>query len=239
MTALGASLAVLAVGVLAVGVPQQRTETLPLSALPLELTGVMVDQDAPAKSACLIRCGDPAGKRGLFFAGQNACGVAEITEIREDGVVLRNLQAHRSEFLTFSGNKRAAVEPRPTPAPAVAPAVASSSDVVAVSLAKDTVDHYLNNLSELLDAASATPRYREMPNGQRAIDGYEIGRMRDGSVVGQVGLRNGDVILDVNGQRLDSLATVLGLVSQIQTMPQATVTVLRNGQRMTLVIKMK
>lgn len=234
-TALGASLAVWTVGALAVGVPQQRSDTLPLSALPLKLTGVIVDQDAPAKSACLIRCGDPAGKRGLFFAGQNACGLAEIREIREDGVVLRNLQANRSEFLTFSGEKPPAVAPPPAPAPAVA----SSPDVVAVSLAKDTVDHYLNNLSELLDAASATPRYREMPNGQRAIDGYEIGRMREGSVVGQVGLRNGDVVLDVNGQPLDSLATVLGLVGQIQTMPQATVTVLRNGQRMTFVIKMK
>jgi type II secretory pathway component PulC len=235
LAALGASVGVWAVGGLAIGAAPQRPDQLPISALPLQLTGVLVEPGAPARSACLIRCGDPAGQRGMFFTGQSACGVVEITEIREDGVVVRNLQAKRAEFLTFSGDKPPAV----TPPPAPAPAVASPPDDVTVSLTKETVDHYLNNLSELLDAAYATPRYREIPGGQRAIDGYEITRVREGTVVEQVGLRNGDVILDVNGQRLDSLATVLGLVGQIQTMPQATVTVLRNGQRMTFVIKTK
>ena len=111
--------------------------------------------------------------------------------------------------------------------------------LVSVDVPKASVDHYLVNLSELLSSAQAMPRFRDTANGQRVIEGFELTQVRPGSVVEQVGLKNGDVIVDVNGQALDSLPTVLRLFGQAQTMGQATVTVLRGSQRMTFVFTTK
>jgi general secretion pathway protein C len=110
---------------------------------------------------------------------------------------------------------------------------------VTVDLPAQSVEHYLANLPDLLNAASATPRYRDVANGQRVIEGFEIDRIKPGGIVEQMGLRNGDVILELNGEKLDSLVTVMRLFGQAQSMPQAKMTVLRNGQRLTFVFNRK
>jgi type II secretory pathway component PulC len=47
------------------------------------------------------------------------------------------------------------------------------------------------------------------------------------------------VILEVNGETLDSLPTVLRLFGQVQSATQAKLTVLRGSQRMTFVFNTK
>jgi hypothetical protein len=241
MTGSGGSLAALAVGLLAAGLPQQPAKPVPLSVLPLHLTGLIVDKKTPARSACLIRCADASERRGMFFAGQQACDLAEIQEVREDGVLITNLLMNRHELLVFSG----AIHPAGTQPPAGAgahppnTALPASPDVVLVDLAKGAVDRYLEDLPGLLESAVAIPRYRDTAGGQRLIDGYEIGQIKAGGVADQLGLRNGDVVLEVNGQPLDGVATVMRLFGELQTMPQAKVAVLRNGQRITLVVDTK
>jgi len=108
-----------------------------------------------------------------------------------------------------------------------------------VELAAGTVQRYLQDLPALLDSAFAEPRYRTTDEDPRSIDGFEIGRIREGSVVEQVGFKDGDVILRLNGQKLDSLATVIRLFGETLTLPQAKMTVLRNGERLTFVFNKK
>ncbi len=236
-TRAGVTLLAWAVALLAAGAPQQPQPPLPLSALPLRLTGLALDENTPAKSACLVRCAGPPEIRGLFFAGQRICDLAEVREIRPDGVVIENLVTKRAEFLTFSDTKPPAGAPPPASSPAQASA--PSPEVVSIQRPRESLAHYLANLPELLDSAVATPRYQDLPNGQRSIDGYEIGSIKAGSVVEQLGLQNGDVILEVNGQTLDGPATVVRLFGELQAAPQATVTVVRNGQKMTFVFNTK
>jgi type II secretory pathway component PulC len=206
------------------------------------LVGVMVDSIEPSRSACLIRCTQPIERRSasMLQAGETACDLAEVSEIRQDMVVIRNLEEHRLELLPLqetSGSKgvRADVA-EPPPAPIV---VNQEAGLVTVDVPKSSVDHYLVNLSELLSSAQAVPRFRDTANGQRVIEGFELTQVRARSVVEQVGLKNGDVVVDVNGQALDSLPTVLRLFGQAQSMGQATVTVLRGSQRMTFVFTTK
>jgi len=110
--------------------------------------------------------------------------------------------------------------------------------VVDVALPPASVDHYLLNLPDLLSSAQATPHYRD-ELGPRTIERFEIGQIKPGSVVEQIGLENGDAILEVNGEKLDSLATVLRLFGQAQATTQARLTVLRGTQRMTFVFNTK
>ena len=251
---LGATLVALAVGVVgsaAADAPRQTPSALPVSALPLEVVGVMVDAGDPAKSVCLIRCTYPVDLTGIFETGQRACEVAAVKEVRADGVVITNLLADRPEFLRLRSvearaSTPAAAAPRPAddmpvtaqPAPAP-PVVKKTADMVTIELPNASIAHYLANLPELLESASAMPRYRDQGNGQRVIEGFEIDRIKKGSVVEQMGLVNGDVILELNGEPLDGLPAVIRLFGQAQNMARSKMTVLRGSERLTFVLNKK
>jgi type II secretory pathway component PulC len=217
----------------------QPGASLPASALPMALVGVMADSSVPSRSACLIRCAYPGERRSVsnLEVGGVACNLAEIKEIRPREVVVRNLLTDRLEILALPGGSSPPGTASPgESAPVVPPVVTASPEGVTVELPKASVERYLLNLPDLLNSAQATPRYTDSPNGQRVVEGFEVGQIKAGSVVEQLGLRNGDVILEVNGEKLDSVATVLRLFGQAQTTTQARLTVLRGSQRLTFVI---
>ena len=246
-TGIGGGLLAWAIGVSMLGARQASPPSLPLSTLPLTLVGVMVDAAEPSHSACLIRCAYPVQRARTFGPGENACDVAEVTEVRENAVVIRNLLTNRPELLTFQEAKPSATAHVPADAEAAAqappspppPVVGRSSGVVTIDMPEESVEHYLANLPELLSSARATPRYRDTGFGQRTIEGFEIDQITTAGVVEQMGLKNGDVILELNSQPLDSLASVIRLFGQAQGMTQSRMTVLRNGQRLTFVLNRK
>ena len=254
VTGLGAGLVAWAAGLSALGAAPQAYPPLPASALPLELVGVLVDASEPARSTCLIRCTYPVARVEILETGETACGLAAVKEVRPDTVVITNLLTNQPEVLAFKGStpatgasRAAAVLPPAASAPSApgsqdppAPRlVRTSPTVLTVELPEDAVRHYLANLPEFLDAAQASPRYRQSGSGPRTIEGFEIDKIKPAGVVEQMGLKNGDVILELNGQPLDSLASVLRLFGQAQGMPQSKMTVLRDGERLTFVFNRK
>jgi hypothetical protein len=219
------------------------------SVLPLRLVGVLRDLSAQGRAAALIQCGSPVERRpaSLFAAGDRACDVAEITQVLEDAIVVRNLATNRLEQVTL---RRASATPRapvpdeerrlperslePLPQPVVLPA---SGDVVTVELRQELIDRSMANLTEVLSSALATPH---MPgNGSSSVDGYEVSRIKPGGIVDQLGLRDGDVILEVNGQPMNSLGAVTGLLGRAQAMDGARMSVLRSGRTLTFVFSVR
>jgi len=207
----------------------------PRSALPVELAGVMVNRADAARSVCLIHCLYPTPHAERYRAGQSVCDLAEVQSITRDGVVVRNLLTGRFETLLLpeAGSVVAGALPA-SPAP-VAKLVVASPDRVTVDLSQGMVDYYMNNLPEVLESALASPRYRPASDGQRTIDGYEIGNIKDNGVAGQLGLQNGDIVVAVNGQPLGDLPSIVRMAGQVQTASQINVTVLRKGQQVTYV----
>ena len=206
------------------------------SALPLQLTGILFDADAPARSACLVRCIAPPSRQGIFAIGERACGIAEVREILKDAVVVENLEAKRLERLTFPGVTSPAIV---SPAAAEPAEAMATPEPVQIALPREAVQTAIANLPELLNSAFAVPRYRESEGGQRVIDGFVITQVKPSGTAERLGLRRGDVILDVNGQILDGMPTVMRLFGEMQTTPQVTVTVLRDGRRMSVVFNTK
>lgn len=243
----GGSVAAWALSLFALGAPRQAPQPPPRTTLPLTLVGVIVDAAEPSGSLCLIRCAYPVQRVRTFGPGENACDVAEVQEVRADAVVIRNLLANRAELLSLQDAKPSVTAPAtadakdgapPSPAP-LPPVVRASSDVVTIEVPEASVMHYLANLPGLLQSARASPRYRDAAFGRRVIEGFEIDQIKAAGVVEQMGLKNGDVVLDLNGQPLDSLESVIRLFAQAQGMTQSRMTVLRNGQRMTFVLNRK
>jgi type II secretory pathway component PulC len=176
----------------------------------------------------------------MLQAGDTACNLAEIREIRPDAVVIRNVQSDRLELLTLPEAADMKTAAPPAEQPPLDPVVVEGArGVVSVDVPKAAVDHYLVNLTDLLASAQAMPRVRAAPGGRQVIDGFELRQVRAGSVVEKVGLKDGDVIVEVNGESLDGLPTVLRLFSQAQAAGQARLTVLRGSQRMTFVLTTK
>lgn len=68
---------------------------------------------------------------------------------------------------------------------------------------------------------------------------FQIGDVRDKGIVQQMGLRNGDVLVAVNGQTLDGLPTIIGLLGEIQKATKVNMTVLRADRTLTFVFNRK
>jgi type II secretory pathway component PulC len=235
------------VGPIALGATPDSPPPLPDSTLPIELVGVMAGAAGSSESACLVRCGYPQGTpdASILGPGEQACDVAEIAEVRQDSVVIKNLVTNRFELLMF---RQAAAQPNvPAPAdaevpvapPVAPPVVTKSSNLVTVTLRKDLVDYYLSHLPDVLDAALAAPHHQDDGFGHQVIAGFEITRIRQASVVEQLGLQNGDVILDVDGNKLDGLASVIRILGEVRSMSQVKMAVMRSGRRMTFVVNTK
>lgn len=212
----------------------------PRTSLPMVLTGIMADSADPGRSACLIRCLQPIERKSasMLSVGERACDVAEVTQIRPDVVLIRNLQSDRLESLALPNERPLRAGADAPAAPLPDPVVNSREPgVVSVDLPRAAVDRYLVNLPELLASAQAVPHTGVDAGGRRIVDGFELRQVRAGSVVEKVGLRDGDVVTAVNGVSLDSLPTVLRVFGQAQAAGEATLTVLRGSERMTFVFK--
>jgi len=71
------------------------------------------------------------------------------------------------------------------------------------------------------------------------VAGFTITRMPDSTLLSDAGLRPGDVLTEVNGVPIDSLATLIGLWPRMQTETAVRAVVLRNGQPVSLAVTLR
>ena len=71
------------------------------------------------------------------------------------------------------------------------------------------------------------------------VAGFTITRMPDSTLLTDAGLRAGDVLTEVNGVPIDSLATLIGLWPRLQTESAVRAVVLRNGQPVSLSVTLR
>jgi type II secretory pathway component PulC len=218
--------------------PQSGAPASAVPSVPIELLGIMLDAP-PAKSSCLVRCTRPAEARrtAVYEVGDTACDVVEIRQILADAIVVRIGQTGRVERLTFapsSGARGSATDSRKG---AVAPATVerATSSALAVELPRASLEHHLADLSALLSSLVATPHAAAIGG----VDGFEVSQIKTGSLAEQLGLQNGDVVQEVNGERLDSVAAAIRVFGRAQTLKQVTLAVSRGNQALTVVVNVK
>ncbi len=95
---------------------------------------------------------------------------------------------------------------------------------------RDLVDYYAKDLEAL--SRLARVKWHEDEAGK--VDGFEVRRVRCGSVLYEAGLRNGDVVHAVNGRRIRSLARAIPLWWQIRRRPVVHVRITRGDDSMRL-----
>lgn len=207
------------------------------TSLPIDLVGIVINQGSPERSVCLLRSSTSAGTPILAQPGDMVFQIAVVQAIDSNDVFLKNLATKGIEILRFGepGGPAGKPAPAPAPLPALAPDAPPEQERV---IPKSVVDHYRANLKDFLDAATATPRLRTV-EGRSVIDGFEIRSVKKGSIVDQLGFRAGDVILEVNGAKLDGLDKVVSAYQGSREATRVELTILRDGKTRALSFRQK
>lgn len=164
-----------------------------------------------------------SSKRQLFFRlHEQIPDIGEISEIRRDGIVVR--QGDQQELLELVPSQ----SERPPAAPAAAgtAAVPGPGSPVRAVLDRREVEQAVNDLPKLLSQARAVPY---SVNG--TMSGYRLDYIAPSSFYEKIGLKYGDVLQQVNGVDIRDPGTMLTLFQQLRNEKTVKLDVLRNSQR--------
>lgn len=95
---------------------------------------------------------------------------------------------------------------------------------------------------ELQDMGKLGRDARVMPNYDResgTYQGFKLIGVKPNSLYRAIGIRSGDVLMQVNGQELSSPTKALELFNQLQTSSNITIDIMRHGEKHSLVYKIE
>jgi len=185
----------------------------------LKLLGVVIG-DREGVSAIVEEL---SSKRQLFFRLRDQIpDVGEISEIRRDGIVIR--QGDQQELLELAVSQ--IEKPPSAPAPTASAVVPAPGSPVRATLDRREVEQAMGDLPKLLSQARAVPY---MVNG--TMNGFRLDFIAPSSFYEKIGLKYGDVLQQVNGVDIRDPGTMLTLFQQLRNERSVKLDVLRNNQR--------
>lgn len=218
----------------------------PASTLSLILRGTVADRDPKAGVAVISDAGN--GERA-FRVGDEVVPGARLSGVYADRVVLLHDGVEQSLTLPRETRLNPGDVVRPTPAtvrsrsagspatPGPAAGAANSPQAGKAPTAwQRTVAGLRQNPDELMKRVQIEP----------VLDGGKLGGVRvsaasdaDAALMQQAGLRSGDVVTQVNGQPIDSVARGQQIMSTLGNASSVRVTVLREGKPVELTVGLK
>lgn len=195
----------------------QTVPQLPLSSLNLVLSGVMATHTGGA--ALVAVKGQP---QQAFGVGDEVLPGVVLSAVLQDRVLLKRggmleglLLEGAADALIFS----VGVAPKQS---ALMPSPSRDSGATRFVLSRDTLRSQVQSPQELLSQAIVVPN---------SGGGFALQEIESGSLIEQLGLRAGDVILSANGQALRSTDDIMRAYQGSQGMSQVRLEVSRDGRR--------
>jgi general secretion pathway protein C len=211
----------------------QLEGAVPAAPLPADLQAVgVVLSGNPLRSVAVLRAG---GRTRLVGVGETAFG-AKVALVGRDSVFL-DYEGRKIELRLTAGVVRAAsAAPRPAPAPAApAPPPVEPPVPGARTMERRDVERRLaEEVPRILGETTAVPVLDE-----GKVAGLALTRVPESSLLTDAGLRAGDVLTEVNGTAIDSIATLMSLYPRLQGVPELSAVVLRNGQPVRLTVSLR
>jgi len=212
----------------------------------IRLVASMVVPQIPELSFASI---EAQGKSLLYRQGMTVDG-HEVLGIREHRVFLRPSGRPLCQIAMFKPPQPATPPPAPKPAEPAPPAEGekktggvSEEDLnQGITQVSDTnynvsralLDKVLSNQAELMRAARIIP-FEE--NGRTA--GVKVYGIRRSSLLGKLGIQNGDVLRTINGFDLSSPDSALEAYTKLREMDQFSIAMVRRGQARTMEYSVK
>ncbi|OIM99408.1 type II secretion system protein GspC [Idiomarina sp. MD25a] len=193
----------------------------PKTSLNVRLVGVSASS-RPERSAAII---EQAGKQSTYIVG-DAIGRSRVTveQILADRVILDNGGRLETLQLEDIGEDR----------PALSLVVESSeAEANKANNTSDALQRVKRDPDQLLDYVSIAPVLE-----QGSLQGYRLSPGNQADIFYQAGFQEGDLAVAINGYDLTDMQQASELSSQLQGATEATVTVLRNGERIELSLQL-
>lgn len=208
----------------------------PKTELKVRLWGVAIHKDG--HSSCVI---EDLGthQQQLFHIGETVQNIATVAEIHWDKVVLK--RDGQDEVLELTPEARLpgmmASVASPAAAAAAAPAHGSKGGDDHIQLVgenqylidRSEVDNALENMSQLFTQIRAVPHFE----GGKST-GFRLFAIRQDSLFDKIGLKNGDIIQNINGNELNDPGQAMAMFQGLRNERELTVQVLRNKEPKTL-----
>jgi general secretion pathway protein C len=194
----------------------------PDTRLKLVLRGALSSDD-PEHARAIIA--DPRGKEDQYAIGDSLPGNAELSEVHPDRVILKRNgryetlrlpQDQQQKNITLSATNSSLRSAAPQPQARTTPA----QRLQAIS------QRVKQNPVTLYEVVRPVPKQDEAGN----IIGYVLQPGRDRELFDLVGLRAGDVVVQINDLKLDNAANSAQALKSVQNGQEVTMTVLRDGQ---------
>ncbi len=210
----------------------------PMTPLNLRLVGLFFAEQGANAALALIAEGD--GAESAYRIGAALPGGARLERIERDQVVVSR-QGHQETLrlprLDEAGtltNSRPASAPKllnraPAPSPDEAAPDATGPVIDASAIADRLRGEIGARPQALQDVAFASPYLRD---GQ--FIGFRLRPGRDRQLFQQLGLSGGDVLVEVNGTRLNSPSQGLALLQELMSAERLELRILRNGSEIPL-----
>ncbi|HIC10302.1 MAG TPA: PDZ domain-containing protein [Campylobacterales bacterium] len=100
-----------------------------------------------------------------------------------------------------------------------------TNEITSAKIRKSDIDFYLKNIDEIWKNIRLID-YRE----NRRLRGFRVVYLKHGSKFEKLGLRKGDIIIAINGEKIRSYAQVQKYYKNIRRIRQLSLTILRNGE---------
>ena len=134
-----------------------------------------------------------------------------MKKIERSRIVFINESNQQLEYAEISEKSSLKIQTVGAPTPPASGGITVKSDLDR-EVSKSMVDNALKNLPNLLQEARAVPRIGA--NGQ--VECWQIAEMRQGSLFETLGVRRGDCIETVNGDRIDSAAKAMEIFNALR-----------------------
>ena len=211
------------------------------------LVGALVNERRPELSFAAIS--GASGTAMLFRPGMSIDG-RELVGVQPSRVYLRPTGGNLCELAMFS-SEPGAPPPRPANAPSdderperVIPTPGGGEGAISqaemesginrgseteYTVARSLVDKLLENQAEIMRTARIIPH----EEGGRVV-GVKLYGIRRNSLLGRLGIQNGDMLRTINGYDMTSPDSALEAYSRLRSQNHLTISVVRRSQAMTL-----
>src|SRR5690606_22737534 len=101
-------------------------------------------------------------------------------------------------------------------------------------MSRPKVDSFLQNMNKVLQDSRMVPNFQD-----GVVNGFKIFAIRQGSVFDQLGLRNGDVVQEINGVKIDSMEKALPMLELLKNESNIGIGISRGGAKKNLSIEIQ
>ena len=202
------------------------------TSLPLTLKGTIVHTN-PRRSLATVK-GRKERSRS-YQVGDTIENQAEIREIERRKIIFLNRNNNLLEFLEIPESKHLPLAYTPSKKVTVNTKFPPIKQIgKTFKMKRSHVNKYLKKLPEILQQARMVPN-RVTRNGEVFMDGFRFATIKKGSIYEDLGFKVGDVITEVEGEKVNSPEKALELYNRLQTNSRIQVVV--NGEQRTYTVE--